>query len=62
MMKKLYRIQLIDNDCYNDDEIYIKLTSEEARIIIAFVKYCSLTNNIIIDAVDDIEVGELSNE
>ena len=61
-MKKLYRIQLIADDGYTEDETYIKLTSDEARIIIAFIKYCSLTHNIIIDAVEDIEVGELFNE
>lgn len=61
-MKKLYRIQLLYDTGYVDKEMYIKMTSEEARIIIAFIVVCKLTNEISVDAIEDIEIEGLFNE
>lgn len=61
-MKKLYRIQIYYDTGYVDKEMYIKMTSDEARIIIAFIVVCKLTNEIRVDAMEDLEFEGLFNE
>ena len=61
-MKKLYRIQMYDDMGCINKEIYIKMTSDEARIITAFTVVCKLTNEIRVDAIEDLEFEGLFNE
>lgn len=47
--KKLYKINIYENDGYNMGEYYLKLTKEELDILRWFLNVTYLENNIYIE-------------
>ena len=63
-MKDKYKLIVTGDDGYHcdDDDKYLELTQEEARIIIAFIVVCKLQCNLKLISMDNIKYDTLFND